>query len=147
VPSRPRPLSTEAYAVARRLHEASDASRLAFEAIAVGHGCTAPQARFILRLFEPTAMKDLAEHLGCDKSNITGIAARLTQRGFVKAKPGPDRRVKLLELTTTGHDLRARLQQQVADSSPAMTRLTETERRTLVRLLDKLHGPETSGLS
>jgi DNA-binding MarR family transcriptional regulator len=91
-------------------------------------------------------MKDLAEHLGCDKSNITGIAARLTQRGFVKAKPGPDRRVKLLELTTTGHNLRAALQRQVADSSPAMTRLTETERRTLMRLLDKLHAPETSGL-
>jgi DNA-binding MarR family transcriptional regulator len=134
----------EAHAVARRLHEASDASRLAFEAIAAAHGCTAPQARFILRLFEPTAMKDLAEHLGCDKSNVTGIAARLIQRGFVASKPGPDRRVKLLELTTVGHDLRAAVQQQVADSSPAMTCLTEPERRTLIRLLDKLHGPETS---
>jgi DNA-binding MarR family transcriptional regulator len=147
VPSVPRPISVEAYAVARRLHEASDASRLAFEAIAASHGCTAPQARFILRLFEPTAMKDLAEHLGCDKSNITGIAARLIQRGFVKAKPGPDRRVKLLELTNAGHDLRTAVQQQVGESSPAMTRLTDTERRTLVRLLNKLHAPETSGLS
>lgn len=144
MPPEPRPSSADAYAVARRLHEASDASRLVFEAIAAGHGCTAPQARFILRLFEPTAMKDLAEHLGCDKSNVTGIAARLTQRGFVKAKPGPDRRVKLVELTTAGLDLRAAVQQQVADSSPAMTRLSETERRTLMRLLDKLHGPDMS---
>ena len=65
-----------------------------FEAIASDHGLTPPQARFILRLFEPTAMKDLADHLGCDKSNVTGIAARLTERGFVAAERGPDRRVK-----------------------------------------------------
>jgi DNA-binding MarR family transcriptional regulator len=128
--------------VARRLHEASDESRLAFEAIAAAHGCTAPQARFILRLFEPTAMKDLADHLGCDKSNVTGIAARLTQRGFVTAERGPDRRVKLLELTGAGQDLRAAVQQQVAETSPAMTRLTRNERRELVRLLDKLGAPE-----
>ena len=89
-------------------------------------------------------MKDLADHLGCDKSNVTGIAVRLTDRGFVAAKRGQDRRVKLLELTAAGHDLRAAVQQQVADTSPAMTRLTETERRTLMRLLDKLHGPNTS---
>ena len=144
MPSGPRPSSGEAYAVARRLHEASDESRLAFEAIAAAHGCTAPQARFILRLFEPTAMKDLAEHLACDKSNVTGIAARLTERGVVASKRGPDRRVKLLELTTAGHDLRAAVQQQVAETSPAMTRLTKTERCELVRLLDKLHGPEAT---
>ena len=138
----PRTRSIDAYAVARRLYEASDESRLAFEAIAASHGCTAPQARFILRLFEPTAMKVLADHLGCDKSNVTGIAARLIERGVVASKRGPDRRVKLLELTTAGHDLRAAVQQQVAETSPAMTRLTKTERGELVRLLDKLHAPK-----
>jgi DNA-binding MarR family transcriptional regulator len=136
----PRTRSDEVYAVARRLHDASDESRLAFEAIAASHRCTPPQARFILRLFEPTAMKDLAEHLACDKSNVTGIAARLTERGLVVSRRGPDRRVKLLELTTAGHDLRAAVQQQVAETSPAMTRLTKSERCELVRLLDKLHA-------
>ena len=142
VPSGTRPTSAEAYAVARRLHEASEASRLKFEAIASDHGLTAPQARFVLRLFEPTAMKDLADHLACDKSNVTGIAARLTERGLIEATPGPDRRIKLLELTRTGLDLRAAVQQQVADRSPAMTRLNQTERRALVRLLDKLQAPD-----
>ena len=141
---RPRTSSAEVYAVARRLHEASDESRLAFEAIAASHGCTPPQARFILRLFEPTAMKDLAEHLACDKSNVTGIAARLTERGLVASKRGPDRRLKLLELTTAGHNLRADVQQQIAETSPAMTRLTKGERGQLVRLLDKLHAPEAT---
>lgn len=138
MPVPPDPTSAEAYAIARRLHEAAEDSRLAFEAIASDHGLTAPQARLVLRLFEPTAMKDLAEHLGCDKSNVTGIAERLTARGFVAAEPGPDRRVKLLQLTTAGLAIRAAVQHQVAATSPALTRLSEVERRTLVRLLDKL---------
>ena len=139
-----RPTSAEAYAVSRRLHEASEASRRAFEAIASDHGLTAVQARFILRVFEPTAMKDLAEHLACDKSNITGIATRLTERGLITTRRGPDRRVKLLELTATGHRLRVGLSEQVANTSPAMTRLTKTERASLVKLLDKLHDTRVS---
>lgn len=141
MPSATHPRSAEAYAVARRLHEVTEESRQAFSTTASGHGLTAPQARLILRLFEPTAMKDLADHLACDKSNVTGIAARLTERGLVATSPGPDRRVKLLELTALGLRLRAALARQVADTSPAMTKLTEPERRTLVRLLDKLLGP------
>lgn len=86
-------------------------------------------------------MRDLAGHLACDKSNVTGIAARLIERGLVATSPGPDRRVKLLELTTPGGRLRVALQRQVADASPAMTRLTEAERQTLVQLLDKLLAP------
>jgi DNA-binding MarR family transcriptional regulator len=146
MPSAPRPTSVEAYAVARRLHEASEDSRQSFAAIASGQGLTAPQARFILRLHEATPMRDLAAHLACDKSNVTGIAARLTERGLVTTTRGSDRRVKLLALTAPGRKVRADLQQHVADASPAMTRLTQTERQTLVLLLDKLHDrsePET----
>ena len=137
------PTSAEAFAVARRLHEVTDVSRRAFALVASDHGLSAPQARLILRLFEPTPMGDLADHLACDKSNVTGIAARLIERGFVTATPGSDRRVKLLELTARGRRLRASLERQVAEESPAMTQLSETERQTLVRLLDKLlHSSE-----
>ena len=86
-----------------------------------------------------------ADHLACDKSNVTGIAARLAERGFVAVERGSDRRVKMLALTAAGRDLRAAVQQQVFAASPATTRLTETERRTLVRLLDKLQAPGTTG--
>jgi DNA-binding MarR family transcriptional regulator len=136
--SKVRPTSADAYAVAYRLHEAAEDSRQAFADIGSDLGLTAAQARFILRLFEPTTMGDLAVHLGCDKSNVTGLAARLTDRGLIAATSGEDRRVKLLELTAAGRQLRAALQQQVIERSPAMTRLSDTERRTLVRLLDKI---------
>lgn len=144
MPSPSSRTSAEAYAVARRLHEVTDASRQAFAAIASDHGLSAPQARLILRLFEPTAMRDLADHLACDKSNVTGIAARLIERGLVTAAPGSDRRVKLLELAPSGRQLRAALQRQVAEASPVMTRLSDAERRTLIRLLGKLLGPNSA---
>lgn len=135
------PTSAEAYAVSRRLHEVTDLSRQAFASIASDHGLRAPQARLILRLSEPTSMGDLADHMACDRSNVTGIAARLTDRGLITATPGSDRRVRLLALTARGRRLRAGLQRQVAEESPAMTRLSETERQTFVRLLDKLLDP------
>ena len=136
--------SAEAYAVARRLHELTDAARHAFAAVASVHGLSAPQARLILRLFEATAMRDLADHLACDTSNVTGIAARLIERGFITATPGSDRRVKLLELTPSGRQLRAALQRQVAEASPVITRLSDAERRTLIRLLGKLVDPNAA---
>jgi len=86
-------------------------------------------------------MRDLADHLACDPSNVTGIAARLIERGLVTTTPGLDRRVKLLALTAAGRQLRNALELQIADSSPAMTRLTKSERRILLGLLDKLIPP------
>lgn len=136
-----REKSADAYAVARRLHEVTEDSRQAFSIIASAHGLTAPQARLVLRLFEPTAMAELADHLACDASNVTGIAARLAERGLVDSARGEDRRVKLLGLTAEGRRLRTALERQIADTSPAMTRLTRSEREVLVGLLDKLSCP------
>ena len=138
MPSKAQSTSADAHAISRRLHEATEESRLAFSAIAFEHSLTAPQARLVLRLFEPTPMRDLADHLACDASNVTGIAARLIERGLVTTAPGPDRRVKLLELTARGRRVRSALDHAIVDTSPAMTRLTSVERLTLARLLNKL---------
>ncbi len=138
MPSPRRTPSAEAYAVARRLHQITEESRQAFGVAASKLGLTAPQARLVLRLFEPTPMRDIANHLACDASNVTGIVSRLKARGLVTAVPGPDRRVKLLVLTGSGRRLRSDLEQHVAGTSPAMTRLNNTERTTLLQLLDKL---------
>jgi DNA-binding MarR family transcriptional regulator len=130
--------SPDAYAIARRLHQVTEQTRRTFTAIASERGLTTPQARTVLRLFEPTSMGDLAEHLGCDASNVTGIAFRLTQRGIVTTTPGADRRVKLLTLTALGRRTRSALEHDIAEASPAMTQLDRTQRQTLVRLLDKM---------
>jgi DNA-binding MarR family transcriptional regulator len=135
--------SADAYAVARRLHQVTDEARQSFEATASELDLTAQQARVILRLFEPTPMRDVAEHLACDASNVTGIVSRLTVSDLVTAAPGPDRRVKLLALTARGRRVRSELERRIARNSPAMTRLTKTERRMLLQLLDRLISPES----
>ena len=56
-------------------------------------------------LDEPRPMGELAQHMHCDNSNMTGIVDRLAERGLVERRPAEgDRRVKLVALT----DARAR---------------------------------------
>ncbi|MHB1988567.1 MAG: MarR family winged helix-turn-helix transcriptional regulator [Acidimicrobiales bacterium] len=133
-----RPSSPDAYEVARRLHQLTDELRQSFEAAASELDLTAQQARVILRLFEPTPMRAVADHLACDASNLTGIVSRLTARGLLTVTPGPDRRVKFLELTARGRRVRSSLEKRIARTSPAMTRLNQSERQVLLQLLDRL---------
>lgn len=142
MPTVQRSSSGDAYHVARRLNEVVEESRRRFAACAAEFGLTAVTARFILRLHEPTSMRVLADHLHCDKSNVTGLASRLVDRGLVTSRPGSDRRVKNLELTARGRHLRAELEQRVAATSLAATRLTKKDQRAFIDLLDRLAGSE-----
>ena len=135
-------VADEGYAIVRLLHEAVDKLQRAFADVAATTGLTAPQARSVLRLYEPTPMRELAGHLSCDASNVTGIADRLSAQGLVKTRAGSDRRVKLLELTDKGRRLRVSLQRRLAQEAPTMTRLDAAERRELLRLLEKLAGTD-----
>ena len=96
--------------------------------------------RAVMSLDEPAPMRDLADHLACDRSYITGLADQLEERRLVTRVPGEDRRVKLLELTAEGRDLRNELSDAVAARSMVLQRLTPDERRTLEPLLRKLLG-------
>ncbi|MGH9118991.1 MAG: MarR family winged helix-turn-helix transcriptional regulator [Acidimicrobiales bacterium] len=132
----------EGYVLVRLVHEVVEGQRRAFADVAGAYGLTAPQARTVLRLFEATPMRYLADHLSCDASNVTGIADRLRARGLVKTRTGTDRRVRLLELTVKGQRLRASIQQRLTEETPTMTRLNASERRELVALLEKLAGAD-----
>ena len=67
----------------------------------------------LLHLIEPhrpVAMGRLAETLGCEASNVTGLVDRLEDRGLVQRRPSPeDRRIKVIQLTPTGSRVRAQL--------------------------------------
>lgn len=95
-------------------------------------------ARALLNLEAAAPMRDLAEHLACDRSYVTGLADKLQERGLVSRTPGEDRRVKLLELTTEGVALRDRMVDAIAEHSTVLSRLSEAERRTLEPLLKRL---------
>jgi len=63
-----------------------------------------------LRFLEhPQTMGRMAELLHCDPSNVTGIVDALEDRNLAERKPSEvDRRVKVVELTVPGEELRAR---------------------------------------
>lgn len=88
---------------------------------------------------QPMPMGRLAETLSCDASNVTGLVDRLESRKLIERRASSeDRRVKVLALTPAGARLRTLLQKRMAAPPDPLNRLTETELRTLVRLLERL---------
>jgi MarR family transcriptional regulator, organic hydroperoxide resistance regulator len=101
-------------------------------------GLSFPQAHAlkVLRPGHPIAMRELADGLHCDPSNITGIADRLGDRGLVERGSAPgDRRVKILTLTEEGTALRMRLLDRLSEPPPGLGKLTVGEQRQLRDLL------------
>lgn len=98
-----------------------------------------PQVMALKRLEpdRPMPMSELAGHMACDNSNITGITDRLEDRGLVERRPAShDRRVKMLALTEDGIALRARLVERLDDHPPeALSSLPAEDQRALRDLL------------
>src|SRR5919197_4398611 len=101
-----------------------------------------PAQCHVLHLIEPERplpMGRLAETLGCDASNVTGLVDRLESRGLVRRLPSPDdRRVKVIQLTPTGSRLRAQLLRRVTGRSCPLSKLSPNQQRSLVRILEVL---------
>lgn len=92
---------------------------------------------------EPLPMCRLASALSCDASNVTGLVDRLESRGLVERRPAAsDRRVKVLGLTATGSRVRGALLRRMTGRPHPLARLTPDERRTLVRILERLLDDE-----
>ena len=101
-------------------------------------GLSFPQAHAlkVLRPGHPIPMRELAEGLHCDPSNITGIVDRLGDRGLVERGSAPgDRRVKTLMLTEEGTALRMRLLDRLSEPPPGLGKLPVAEQRQLRDLL------------
>ena len=96
----------------------------------------------VLHLIEPERplpMGRLADTLGCDASNVTGLVDRLEARGLIQRRPSADdRRVKVIQLTPTGSRLRAQLLRQMTGRSCPLSRLSPRQQRSLVRILEVL---------
>ena len=97
--------------------------------------------RALWRLEQPPRRPaSLAEQLGLDPSNITGVVDRLEARGLIDRQPHPeDRRVKLLVLTDAGRAVQGRIDERLFATLTIFDELTSAERRQLVTLLAKLN--------
>ena len=98
-----------------------------------------PMGLRLLQTLEPGVempMSALAECLGCDASNVTGMVDRLERRGMLERRDDPgDRRVKLIALTDEGATVRERVLERLYDPPGAIARLSRADQRALRDLL------------
>lgn len=86
-------------------------------------------------------MSTVADRLGCDASNVTGMVDRLEARNLLERRDDPrDRRVKLIALTAEGAILRERVLERLYEPPEAIARLTRAEQRALRDLLRRATG-------
>ena len=98
-----------------------------------------PQQMVLGLLDEPKPMGELAQHMHCDSSNITGIVDRLEERGQVERQAAErDRRVKLVALTAEGEALRDELARRRSVPPPEFAELSEAELSKLRHVFAKL---------
>lgn len=88
---------------------------------------------------QPVPMKTLATFMSCDPSNVTGIVEQLVNEELVERKEATyDRRIKTVELTKRGLDLRNRfLEVTTKTRLPHLDRLSESETEQLIAIVEK----------
>jgi MarR family transcriptional regulator, organic hydroperoxide resistance regulator len=129
--------AAEAWALMQRLFAPQ---RRRFMALAAEYELSPPQLGALKALDpdNPLAMSELAEVLGCDNSNVTGIVDRLEHRGLVERRPADhDRRVKLLALTSEGLALRESLADRLHAPPEQLAGLDTADQRALRDILQR----------
>ncbi|MGK4583417.1 MarR family winged helix-turn-helix transcriptional regulator [Kitasatospora sp. HPMI-4] len=120
-----------------------------YEDAAAARSLTGAQAKVLALLRRgPMPMRQIAQTLSCEPSNITGIVDRLENRGFVTREADPqDRRVKLVAATDTGRDASEELRESLNFAREPLAALAEGERAQLRDLLRRMlegAGPEAA---
>lgn len=97
-------------------------------------GLTAAQAKVLLALRpdQPASHRALAQQLGFDPSNLTGLIDKLEARGEVRRRPDDrDRRVKTVLLTKAGTQTRTAFWTALTSDSGPLAHLTAAQAKAL----------------
>jgi len=101
-------------------------------------GLSPPQL-FALRTLDPdhpVSMRELAQQLQCDSSNVTGLVDGLAAQGLVQRQEAEhDRRVRMLVITQRGAEVRARMEAAVQMVPPEIAALSVADQRALRDIL------------
>ena len=96
----------------------------------------------VLHLVEPETplpMGRLADALGCDASNVTGLIDQLEARGLARRRPSAeDRRVKTVQLTPAGVRVRRELLRRMTGDPCRLSKLSVSDQQALVRILEAI---------
>ncbi|MGW4633534.1 MarR family winged helix-turn-helix transcriptional regulator [Nocardia sp. NPDC004415] len=111
-----------------------------FTAAAASENLTASQGKTLTVLRRgPVAMRALAERMGCDASNVTGIINRLEKRGLVRRETSAaDRRVTTLVITPEGERVTDAIRAKMHATRAGLDRLDDQDRDHLRTLLERV---------
>ncbi|KAA0233010.1 MAG: hypothetical protein JJLCMIEE_03114 [Acidimicrobiales bacterium] len=123
---------------AKSFMQLADLMQVRLNEVSNAHDMT-PQQGHLLLLAEGLAMGAVAERMGCDPSNVTGLADRLQERGLVERhRSSSDRRVSELTRTPAGERLLLAMETELFADLPIYQGLTGRERAELQRILGKV---------
>ena len=127
-----RALTATFYGLVQRMKQ--DSARRAAE-----WDMSVAQVRALYALREPLSMRELAERLYLDPSNLTALVDRLEELGLVERRAdADDRRVKRLVITPKGARLADQIIGAVFDKTALFDVLGTREQRQLLDLLTRL---------
>src|SRR5436190_23140256 len=127
-----RALTATFYGLVQRMKQ--DSARRAAE-----WDMSVAQVRALYALREPLSMRELAERLYLDPSNLTALVDRLEELGLVERRAdADDRRVKRLVITPKGPRLADQIIGAVFDKTALFDVLGTREQRQLLDLLTRL---------
>lgn len=82
-------------------------------------------------------MSQVAELMDCDMASVTGIVDKLEARRLVQRIRGEDKRMKMLELTPEGDQLRTAVRARLHEPPEWISSLTDQEQEQFAFLLRK----------
>ena len=128
---------------ATALYQLVETLRGEHDEAAAAVGLTAPQAMILMMLSEPMSMRQFAERMGCDASNVTGIVDRLEAKELVvRSVDKADRRVKRIARTPAGDAAVGKFQRELVRGS-SLAQLSARARQGLLDALKEVQRPKT----
>jgi DNA-binding MarR family transcriptional regulator len=111
-----------------------------YEEAASARSLTGAQAKVLALLRRgPMPMRQIAQTMSCEPSNITGIVDRLELRGLVARQADPDdRRIKRVAATEAGRTASAELRESLNFARAPLAALEPDEREQLRDLLQRI---------
>jgi len=126
------------------LHRMAERQQAHYTACAAELELSAAQSKVLMSLQpgEAVPMRALAERVGSDPSNLTGLVDKLEARGALRRMPDPDdRRVKTLRLTEDGQRLRESFWHRLTHDAGPIAPLSPVQVRQLCQLLQAALDP------
>jgi len=111
-----------------------------YEEAASARSLTGAQAKVLALLRRgPMPMRQIAQTMSCEPSNITGIVDRLELRGLVARQADPDdRRIKRVAATEAGRAASSELRESLNFARAPLAALEPDEREQLRDLLQRI---------